>query len=86
VFCSVRNYLRDREGQVFPQRSDAHAAVTNALRTSTDPRRQEIAARLMQLRRRRNAADYEDAVQGLARLTALEIRSAQRIIALLKTL
>jgi uncharacterized protein (UPF0332 family) len=75
AFISVRNYLRDQEGQVTTSSVEAHRLVSEQMRMSADPVRQSIADRLRRLRLYRNQADYVDSFPGLVGITpkALEL-------------
>lgn len=86
VFCLTRNHLRDNEGRRIPASGEAHGYVTMVLSSSTDPSRIRVGHDLDQLRRYRNAADYQDDVRGLESLVSDGLVIAQRIAATLRTL
>src|SRR5437879_4229739 len=81
AFGLARRRLETVEGNPVPPTGRAHQYVWNAFVSNPpEARRAAIAASGTRLRRRRNLADYDDAVPDLGTLTRETLMEAQRVI------
>jgi uncharacterized protein (UPF0332 family) len=86
AFISVRNYLRDQEGQATASSVEAHRLVSEQMRMSADPVRQSIADKLKRLRLYRNQADYVDSFPGLVGIAPKALELCRQILTDLQSL
>ncbi len=85
AFIQARNYLRDEEGIVIPNKN-THQYVINQFNNSSELNRKKIAQQLKRLRDYRNQADYDDTFQDLPVITKRSLKLAAQIIGKLANL
>lgn len=86
AFISARNYLQETEGHSIPTTADAHKYVVQQFKQSSDTERQNIGSNLEKLRRDRNAADYNNSVPELFKISKIAVKRSQRVISQLSSL
>ena len=84
AYCTARNYLEDADEVQFPSSSDAQRIVIATLEGSSQgsPRR-AVGQNLRRLKNRRNTADYDDMVPGIAKMTQDSLRVCRGIMSTL---
>lgn len=83
AFCTARNIL-EGDGFAIDDGPEAHGDVIHALNRSSDPERQQAGSHLTRLRKRRNAADYDDVVSPrFEKQTEAVVKTARRVLAAL---
>lgn len=86
AFISARNYLPETEEHSIPKTADAHKYVVQQFKQSSDADRQNIGSNLEKLRRDRNAADYNNSVPELFKISKIAVKRSHRVISMLNRL
>lgn len=81
AFCHARNFIRDREGFNPYNNAMDHSRVRKHFERQ---RKSDISDSLNELRRWRNACDYNDTVNDLSELLKDALQNAQEVIDELK--
>jgi uncharacterized protein (UPF0332 family) len=85
AFCLARNHALSR-GLMIKQGDNPHQVVAAYFLTSRDRQRQTVGEKLSRMRRRRNAADYNDLIKSPAKDARLNILEADSVASILKQL
>jgi uncharacterized protein (UPF0332 family) len=80
AFIKSRNHIRYKDKVYIPTNQNAHLFVINYFINDSDSFRSRIGQRLDAMRTNRNMADYDNRVNGLARLATDTLKSAEYII------
>lgn len=86
ALINARNHLRDREGLLIPNTSDAHRYVKDQFQHSSDLVRQSLGEKLLRLRDFRRQADYVDTFPGLVGITQTALKLSEEVISTLNSL
>ncbi len=80
AFIQARNFLRDKDKTLSPNRAKVHQLVIEQFEKSSDPMRVQIGKTLGKLRILRNLADYDDVVWLLNKRVQKSLVMAEDII------
>lgn len=83
AFGKTRQLLRS-EGVALPANSHAHLLVWRSCRLAEEPGRRYVGMVGDRLRKKRNAADYNDSLPDLPRMARDSIQIAQRLLSVLE--
>ncbi len=86
AFCKARNQLRDGGDREIPSTGEAHPYVWNKFQSRSEPLCRKIGQNGNRLRRKRRAADYDDAISNLPSLALTALAESEQIISALRTL
>jgi hypothetical protein len=87
AYCTARNYLEEADQVQFPPSSDAQKQVIDTLEGSHQSvQRRAVGQNLRRLKNRRNTADYDDIVPGIAKMTQYSLRLCVSILSSLASL
>jgi len=80
VFCSTRNYARDKLHYVPSKKADDHERLRAYLQAQGTAKLADVAVALQNLREWRNYCDYDDAFTGLNSMVKLALDAAAEAI------
>jgi hypothetical protein len=80
VFCSTRNYARDKLHYVPSKKAEDHEQLRTYLQAQGTAKLADVAVALQNLREWRNYCDYDDTLRGLDIMVKLALREAAEVM------